>query len=95
MDIMTKSYANLIQRYLRDEINADLLQTLYFEKFKAETKISDERIYLILDAFFADLDSFCADPILLTELHKKMPGVYISEEVLRRRALRTVDLLED
>lgn len=94
MQTIYDEYIDLLNSYLIGSINAETLQRDYIEKFKTEIRPMSDNLYEILDTFFADIDAFCPDPILLIELKKTKVGQYLNEKELHERIKITVKLIE-
>lgn len=64
MDASIQKYANLIERFTRGSMDAAKFEAEYLRTFKNEAEQLPEPVFEVLDALFADVDAFCADPAL-------------------------------
>ena len=71
-------YIQLMGLFATGSIKATAFERQYFEIFKNDDNRKPERVFLVLDKLFADLDSFCCEPEL-------RDADDIDEEELRRR----------
>lgn len=55
-------YMSLIQEFIEGSLTANQFEKKYLNLFKSDEKIRDEKIFLVLDRLFSDVDVFCADP---------------------------------
>jgi DNA-binding beta-propeller fold protein YncE len=77
---MIAKYAGLISRFVNGQISALEFQSSYFTLFKNDTDQVRGPAFNVLDALFADIDEYVADP----ELRQRAGG--FDDEELRSRA---------
>lgn len=51
----------LIQEFVSGSLTANQFETEYLDLFKSDETIWEEKIFLVLDKLFSDVDSFCAE----------------------------------
>jgi hypothetical protein len=83
-------YKALLDRFLDHAISIETLQSLYFERFKNETRSMNEALFQVLDEVFAYLDGYTSDPALLAE----KPNYFVGEAQLRERVQAASSRLE-
>lgn len=64
MDASIQKYASLIERFTMGSLDAAKFEAEYLRTFKNEAEPLPEPVFEVLDALFADVDAFCADPTL-------------------------------
>jgi len=74
-------YKALLDQVLNGTLSVEAFMTLYFERFKNETRPMSETVFQVLDGVFADLDVFTTDPELLAA----KPDFYLDEKQLQAR----------
>ena len=89
MTILVAEYRELLERFVRHEIDIDSFQRSYFDKFKNDPREMDETVFRILDTLFGDIDSFTTDASLL----QKDPAFYLDEAGLRKRVVQATEQL--
>ena len=73
----------LLDGFLQSRLTAQQFQDAFLEQMKgAEGLASNE--FEIMDALFADVDAYCADPVLKQKLDEERPNWYLDEAALRR-----------
>ncbi|WPN23924.1 colicin immunity domain-containing protein [Pseudomonas marginalis] len=82
-------YKALIQNYLNDEFSSLDFQKLYIEKFKNEERLLDECLFLILDEFFGDVDTYTEDEGLLVG----NSDFYLNQDMFREKAKSVLNRL--
>jgi hypothetical protein len=75
-------YEELTRRFVIGELSTQEFQSLYMSRFLNEAAELSEQQFLLLDAFFGDVECFTDDPELLLE----DPGFYLDEKHLHLKA---------
>lgn len=88
-------YGVLMNRFLNREISPEDFQQAYLARFKNEIREMDEPLFELLQEVFGDVDAFCADPKLLSDLLAKHPGFYLDEMALREKVGRAAKRLAE
>ncbi len=57
-------YLNLIWEFITGTSTVSQFETKYLELFKSDETIRDEKIFLILDRLFSDIDVYDSDPTI-------------------------------
>ena len=82
-------YALLLRLFIDDRVTGEEFEVVYLPLYKNDATSWSSEIFDVLDGFFADVDDFCADPVLRSEV------VGLDEIELRRRAEVTCDQLTE
>lgn len=82
-------YAVLISLLVDGRVTGEEFEVVFFTLYKNDSTSWSPEIFDVLDGFFADVDDFCADPMLLTETGG------MDEVELRRRAETTLRRLTE
>ena len=61
-------YILLIEDFLKNKITAKQFEQSYLHIFKSDETFRTGKEFEILDRIFSDVDSFCDDPSLITDL---------------------------
>ncbi|WGG51393.1 colicin immunity domain-containing protein [Rugamonas sp. DEMB1] len=83
--MMIDAYAissKLLASYLNHELSLPDFQRIFIARFKAESLVLDEPLFLLLDELFAVLDSYTDD----MELLASDPSYYLDEPGVERKA---------
>lgn len=80
-------YVVLLRAFVERRLSGLEFESLFLGLFKNDQMVRPEEIYEVLDALFADVDSFCSDP----ELRAEVGG--LDEDQLRRRVGTALDRL--
>src|SRR5262245_447492 len=59
-----EGFRDLIERFLRRDIEPHLFEQQFLDMFKKEPADLDEDVFQVLGRLFGDVDAFCADPSL-------------------------------
>lgn len=54
-------YMFLMQEFVGGSLTANQFETEYLDLFKSDETIWEEKVFLVLDKLFSDVDSFCAE----------------------------------
>jgi hypothetical protein len=73
-------YAVLLRLLIDSRVTGEEFEVVFLPLYKQDTTSWSPEIFDVLDSFFADVDSFCADP----DLRAEVDG--LDEAELRRRA---------
>lgn len=80
-------YAVLLRLLIDGRISGEEFEVVFLPLYKRDTTDWPPEIFDVLDGFFADVDDFCADPVLRAEVGG------IDEPELRERALTVFERL--
>jgi len=84
--MMLESYITMIESFVSGKINGDEFEKQYLEAFKNDNELQVGEEFMVLDALFADVDSYCGDPELIDP-------VDLGEAELRESARAALDKL--
>ena len=93
MGTVYDDYGLLLQDFIDARISADEFQSRYLGMFKNDDRSLSEPLFGLLDKLFGDVDAFCADPTVRTELQAIHPGFYLDEGQLRQRVVQAAEQL--
>lgn len=77
-------YAVLLRQLIDGRVSGEEFEVVFLSLYKQDATAWPPELFDVLDGFFADVDDFCADPVLRSEVEG------IDESELRDRAAATL-----
>lgn len=68
--VAIEPYRGLLEDFVRGELTADEFEGRYLTAYLGDDADSPDEVFVVVDRFFGDVDSFVADPELRKHTHR-------------------------